>query len=216
MNMRKITALVLALVMLLALSACGTSQTLEALTSTRWSTIEYLTEDEAMEFLEAMDFYESEIALADLNSIGAVKTLEFTAEKTYRFAYDVELTKERTRAYLDGFISTLAANRDQLTGDYNEAFGVDVAAMTEEEFKTFYAELFGSADYDELLDYLTACFYNYDVLGEDLETGTFTLTSDKINCTTAGETEEEYLEYALTDTTLTLTYSDAVEVYTKG
>ena len=31
-----------------------------------------------------------------------------------------------------------------------------------------------------------------------------------------GDTKEEYLEYVLTDTTLTLTYSDMVEVYTRG
>lgn len=216
MKTRKIFALILALAMGFALSACGNDETLETLASGRWSTVEYFDQKDAADILRTMDFYESEIAMAELDTLGVVKVVEFTAEKTYRFGYDVEATKALVREYLDGFIHTLAANRDKLVEDYSDFAGVDVAAMTEEEFLAFYAGLFGSADYPEVLDYLSSVFFNYDVLGEDLETGTFTLTSDRINCTMTGDTKEEYLEYVLTDTTLTLTYSDMVEVYTRG
>ena len=214
--MKRIISLTLALLLSLALCGCGNSKTMEALTGNTWCTTEYLSEQEAAELLENMDFYESEIAMADLSAVGAAKILEFSGDKTYRFLCDAEATRAMARNYLDDFISTLARNRAQLTGDYNEAMGVDVAAMTEEEFKVFYAELFGSADYPELLDYLAANFFDYSSIPEILESGTFSLSDERIFFIPEGETEEVYVEHVLTDSTLTITYADGVEVYTKG
>lgn len=210
MKMKKITVLVLSLVVLAGL-LCGcesTQEKMEALSGT-WYRVVQDTEEQAQLLLENIDLYEEEIALVDLTGLSYVRTVEFNMDNTYRFAYDVEGCKEYVRSfYLDCF-AQLYEGRMAL----NETYGEDFSMMGEDAFRQFYADLYEYVDFDALIDAFVENAYDYEALSEDIETGTYNIKGEKINCTVTGETEEEYLVYSIENDVLTLTYSDAVEAY---
>ena len=170
-------------------------------------------QEDVQDLLDLVDLYEEEKALVreDL-TFQFVKVVEFTQDKTYRFSYDVELTKRQVRDMYETVIEDLFENRAALV----ELYGVEIAGYTREQFRQFYTELYSMASYDELLDTFADNAYDYDKLGEDLETGTYTIKGDDIMCKITGHAEAEALGYDLDGDSLTLTYTNLVEYYTRA
>lgn len=183
---------------------------MEALSGT-WTMTAQDSEEQAQILLEGIDLYEEEIAVADLTSLKYVQIVEFDTEGNYRFAYDVEGIRTCVREFYVGVFDALYENRTSL----NETYGVEFDQVTEEEFRQFYAELYGLSDYETMIDQFTDYAYDYEALAESLETGTYTIKGNSILCTITGETEAESMGYKISGTSLTLTYIDAEEVYTK-
>lgn len=169
-------------------------------------------QEEVTPLLELVDFYEEEIALVGELSMNFVKEVEFTQERTYRFSYDVDKTKAQVRAMYSAAMDALYENRASLTGLYGE----EIAGASKEDFLQFYAELYGMESYDALLTSFTDNAYDYDKLGEDYETGTYTIEGDDIMCTITGESQAESLGYKIEGDNLTLTYADMVENHTRA
>lgn len=214
--MKKIkTLLILCLVtVLVAGMFCGCENTqakMEALSGT-WTMTAVDSEEQVMILLEAIDLYEEEIALVDMGSLNYVQIVEFDMDGNYRFAYDVEGIREHVRNFYNGVFDAMYEGRTTL----NEVYGVEFDDLTQEEFRQGFAELYAAADYDAMIDQFTEYAYDYAALAEDLETGTYTIVGDSIMCTIAGETQAEALGYAIDGDSLTLTYADAEEVYTKA
>lgn len=209
------------LVMVIALTAftlCGCSSVLESVLggnkyeklSGTWHAVITDSPEEARGFLEAIDAYEEEIAAADLYSLKYAKTVQFTQDKNYSYAFDTQETIACVREFLDGYFNDLYDARATL----NAAYGEDFTNMSKYDFFAFYAELYGYSYYEEMLDDMSATIYDYEELEElGREIGSYTIEGNYIVCTIAGTTTPEKMEYSLEGDTLTLTYVDAVEVY---
>lgn len=168
--------------------------------------------DGVQDLLSLVDLAQEELALTGGVELKLVKLVEFTQNRDYRFSYDAEQSKQQVRAMYADALDAIYQGRATLTALY----GDEIATATQEEFQQFYAELYSLTSYDELLDALADNAFDYDALSEDYETGTYTIEGKKILCTITGESEAEYLEYKLDGDTLTLTYSDMVETYTRA
>jgi len=212
-QMRKILAAAVAVLMAAGiLSGCSLlgGIKLEELEGT-WCMVKEDTREEAMSLLENIEAYEEEIALADLDSLEYVKVVHFASNKTYYYGYDVEGTKACVRDFYDRYFNALYQGRSTL----NEAYGEVFDDMSQAEFRQYYAELYGYTDYIELLDTFAEIAYDYEALEDPTETGTFQISGDEILCTITGENVEEAMGVKLDADTLTLTYIDGVEVYTR-
>lgn len=175
----------------------------------------YVTEkqfeaEDVEDLLTDYDFYPEEIALVDLDTLTMPKYVQFLEDKTYTFYYDADAFKANVEALFRQAFAGMYAGRSQLS----ELYGVDMTAMTEGEFQTFYAELYSQESFDALVSVLTEDAYDYSAIAADTEIGTFTIKEEKILCTINGTTAEESMGYKLENGTLTLTYSNDVEVYT--
>lgn len=203
--------LVLALTVCL-LSGCGSNK-IEALAGT-WSATFADDESEALSVLESVDAYPEEIALADLGSLEYAKTYVFNDDMSYSFYLDPQSTKACVVEFFQGFFADLYAGRDALKTVYE----ADISAMSQEEFHQFYADIYGYADYDALIDALAENVYDYEKLKAPYETGTFSFDGNKLMCTISGESISEAVAYSISadGTTLTLTFADATEVFTKA
>lgn len=209
----KILSLVMAALMIAALF-CGCEseeKKIEALAGT-WYMTTSDPESEAMTLLENFDFYAEEIACVDLTTLESVKIVKFTTEKTYLFAYDAAGTEACTRAFFEGAFDAMYENRASLSSLYD----VDFESASKEEFLQFYADLYGAADYSELVDALVDNSYDFDALSEPWEEGTYSIEGGIIAMTILGESAAETLKYSIEGDTLTLTYADGVEVYSRS
>lgn len=211
---KSLIAFTLIVVMLASvLSGCdllGTQEKLEALAGT-WVYKCPDTEEQALVLLESIEAYDSEIALADLSSLYYGSAATFDLEKNYSFSVDEALTRQCVREFYEGYFDALYAGRATLNADYEMEFD----AMTEAEFQQFYAELYGVSDFEALLELLTENAYDYTAFEEPFETGTFTIRGVNLMCTVTGSTTAEALSYSISGDQLTLTFSDAVQVYSK-
>lgn len=209
--MKKIVAYLLVLVMLCSLSACGSdTEKMEALCG-RWEMVTYLDAETAQSALEALEFYPEEIALLDLNSMGLVMIVEFNADGTYRFAFDLEDSLEFMENYYTDAMSALYNSREQIA----ETYGEGVLEMTREEFEQYYAELFSMDSFEALMQYFLETSLDFEYLGQDIEAGTFRISGENILCTIEGEESAESMGYSIEGDTLTLVYVNGEEVYTK-
>lgn len=209
--MKKMIALALVLVMLCALCGCeSNAQKMEALCG-RWEMVTYLDAETAQSALELLEFYPEEIALADLNSMGLVMTVEFTQDGNYEFAFDMDGSLEFMANYYTDVMEDLYNAREQLTGTY----GTEIVDMDLQGFQQFYAELFGLTDFNALIQYFLDTSLDYEYMQQTVEVGTFRIASNTILCTIAGEDEAESMGYSIEGNTLTLTYVNGEEVYTK-
>ena len=208
--MKKVLSVCLIALMLLGiLGGCGNQQAkLEALAGT-WTLLEDEDPEYILDVLTYFELYEEEIALVETTGMKTVKVVEFREDKTYSFRYDGDKTRQTVREYLDGVFDQLYESREKLDSLYEVAF----SEYSQEEFQQFYAALYEQDDYDSLLDVMADEVYDYDVLDEPYETGTFTIRANRIYCTMAGKTEEEYLGYEIEGDTLTLEYLEDTEVY---
>lgn len=163
------------------------------------------------ELLADYDFYPEEIALVDLDPLTLPKYVRFQEDKTYTFYYDADGFKANVEALFRQAFAGMYAGRSQLS----ELYGMDMTAMTEGEFQSFYAELYSQESFDALISVLTEDAYDYSAIAADTEIGTFTIKEEQILCTISGTTTEESMGYKLEDGKLTLTYSNDTEVYTR-
>jgi len=204
--MRKRIYTILLLLAALLLAGCGKA---DALTEGRWQRVEYLSAEAAEDFLRALDFTEEELALADLTALGTVRQVEFTPEGSYTFSCDAAATRALARAYLDGFLTALTAEPSVLAAVYGE----DVAAMTAEECRGFYAQLFGCADYEELTDHLADALFDYEALAAWNESGHYDAQGSRLSFTGPDSTDRGDVGFTLTADSLTLTYGSTAEEY---
>ena len=202
-TIKRILALSLAALLVMGLFAgCESEADKIAVLAGTWTMVGQDSEEEAKELLENIDLYEEEIAMADLTTLTYKQNVVFTAEKTYHFVYDVEGTIACVREF---FVETFAALYEG-RATLNEVYGQEFDQMTEAEFQQFYADLYSAENFETLMDQMA----------EPWETGTYSIKGDDIMCTITGETQAEALGYSIENDELTLTYSDAVEVYTRA
>ena len=207
--MKKYVSLALVAVLLVSLLAgCGLAKE-DVLGS--WTTVKADTREEAMGLLENIEAYEEEIALADLDSLEYVKSLEFHTDGTYSFGYDVDGTKACVREFYEAYFDALYEGRATLEAAYGESF----VEMSQAEFRQFFAMIYGYTDYIEMVDDFAEIAYDYASLAVPFETGSFRTEYDEIWFQMSGDLEEESVGAELEDGRLTLTYIDGVETYTK-
>ena len=209
--MKKICALICALLMLASLAGCSLpGMSMEDLCG-NWESLTYFDAQDTQEILEGLDFYPEEIALADLNGLCIVATVEFKTDKQYNYGYDVDATRAMAEQYFSDFLDTLYENREDLV----EAYGETILTMSKDAFLTAYAELFGMTSGQELIEVLAENALDYEALAESTEFGTFRLSLNDIYMKEAGASTEEYVTFKIENDTLTLIYQDGEEVYTR-
>ena len=211
---KKILAAVLSLCLLAAvLSGCGFGKKSVDPVGV-WSMDVQDTPEQAKILLEAIDVYEEEIALADLNSLIYVKQAHFREDGTFAFYVDAEGTKAGVRGFYDGFFRTLYENRTGL----NEVYGKTFDDMTEADFLQFYAALYGYESYTVMAETLADGAYRYEVFDAPAKEGTYTVRGDVILCTAAGEQEPSGIQVVISGDSgeyLTMVYADGEETYTR-
>ena len=209
--MKKICALICALLMLASLAGCSLpGMSMEDLCG-NWESLTYFDAQDTQEILEGLDFYPEEIALADLNGLCIVATVEFKTDKQYNYGYDVDATRAMAEQYFSDFLDTLYENREDLV----ESSGETILTMSKDAFLTAYAELFGMTSGQELIEVLAENALDYEALAESTEFGTFRLSLNDIYMKEAGASTEEYVTFKIENDTLTLIYQDGEEVYTR-
>lgn len=209
--MKRIISVLLVALMLLSLAACDFDYA-GKLVGTWECQVEESDEQKAA-LMEQIELYEEEIALVD-STLYTVKTLTFTEDGTYEFNEDPDGVKMYVRQFFKDVFKDMYEGRAglaSLTDDY----GVDLSQLSEDEFYAFYAELYGYATLDEMLDGFATEIYDYDSF-ESNDHGTFTATSKYIDFDATDDELDGSVTYKLTDSTLTITYSDDTEIYTKS
>lgn len=176
-----------------------------------YMTEDRLTADTAEEILVKNDFYSEEIAFADLDSLYIPKFVEYHKDKTYTYYYDADGFRDNVETFFLQFFDNMYANRVALSGVYN----IDFTSMSKADFQAYYASLYGENSFDDLIATLANGCYDYDALARDVEVGTFSIENNKIIYTIMGSTLKEHVIYKLSGNSLTLTYSDAVEEYSR-
>ena len=199
-HIRSVVALVLVAALL---CGCGAGVKMEDLTG-KWALTAQHEQEEATYLLDMLDLYAEERALVDLNSMTYVLVAEFGPDGSYSFAYEVEANKECVRQFYMGVMDALYEGRATLSDVYE----TDLESMSREEFNQFYADVYGVASYEFLMDRFVEYAYDYDALAEPVETGTFKIVGKALMCTITGETEAESLGCELEGDTLKLTYAD--------
>lgn len=203
--------IILALVLTAALlCGCGAGLKIGDLAG-EWTMTAPADEEEAGYLMDMIELYDEERAFVDATSLEYVASVKFDEEGNYSFHYDVEANKECVRAFYAGVVEALFENRAALT----DIYGTDVNDMTLEEFQAFYGLTYGFASYDIMMTRFVDNAYDYTVLAEPLETGTFKIVGNSLLCTITGQTESESLGCELEGDTLKLIYADAEEVYTR-
>lgn len=157
------------------------------------------------------DFYQEELELAKDVKLYWPAIIELNENRVYRIYIDDEIFRSYICEMLDEVLDALYDGREKLVDVYGEV----VMTMTRDEFRQAYAELYGLSSDREFIDIFADSAYDYEEISEPLERGTFTVEGKKLLFTITGETEAEYATYQLNGDTLTLTYSDGVEVYTR-
>ena len=209
--MKKVFSLILVVLLLCSLTACALGgASMEELCG-QWEMTVYQERDTAETVLTNLDFYPEEIALVDLESLACVMVVEFNEDKTYSYYFDIEATKETVHTFFEVVMDDLYAGRETLSASYQQ----DLSGMTQDGFHQFYVDLFGAESYDALIDSFVESSFDYSVLSKTLEEGTFRIRLKDIYKTPDGKTEEESMGFSIDGNTLTLTYLDGDEVYTK-
>lgn len=189
-------------------SGCESTADKMAALSGTWIMIEQDSMEQADVLLKNIDLYEQELALADNSSLRYAWIYEFDTEGNFRQADDIEATKQLVREFYNGVFDDLYEGRASLASLYEQ----DLSNMTKEEMQQFYAELYGYETYEALLDRFVNAAYKYDEW-TDYRNGTYTIKGNILDIQDGSEAYT--LKYEINGDTLTITYSDAVEVYTR-
>ncbi len=216
--MKRLTALLLILGLLLALAACGElttqSTSLEDLVG-KWQTVYQLGEEETDELLEYYGFTEEERDVIDDDVFQLAEIFTVNSDRTYSFALEGEQSRSLLRQSFNKILSQVFEHREELFDTYGEEI-MDIEDLA--EFKERFAGIYDYGSYDEYLDaaveHLITVYYDMSSPIE-LETGTFTLETGMFSMTVDGESTAENLSFTLTGNTLLLTYSDGEELYTR-
>lgn len=209
---RMLSAALAVLMILCCLTGCKSEKKKLAELNGVWVSSMVRTPEQAEELLQSIDACEEEIALADLETMRIGTLAEFDG-KTYRFGFDAEQTRLCVEEYFRGYFEDLYEGRETL----NLVYGENFPAMTQEEFYAFYASLYECEDYETLISMIVWRVYDYDALEEQSSSGTFTISDGKLVCKPDGQETESTVGYQVSNKgkTLTLSYADGVEVYTK-
>ena len=208
---RIILTLLLVLSVAASLCACDNSAEKMAALSGTWTMTAYDSEEQVLELMESIEAYDEEIALVDKSSLQYEKQVTFDAKGNYSFADDPVAARQYAREFYEGYFAALYAGRTTLNTVYQTTFD----NMTEAEFQQFYADVYDCANYAALLDLLVENAHDYTALEQPWETGKYEIRGNRIYFTITGETDAAYISYTLEGDTLTLTYSDGVEIYTR-
>lgn len=209
-KIKRIVPILLAICLAFSFCACGKSAQ-EKLIGT-WQGMVYLDSDTAEDVLDALDFTEDEIAVANTDELGYVDEIVFLDNNTYM----IKPSENSSIAYLEKYVDSLITACFEAK-DVDVYYGGDLdAATTLEEFQAAYADLFGYDTYDELVTDFAASIYE-NIFDQDTENGTYEVrdSDGKIAFTVDGETEAETVEFVFNsdDSAVTITYSDMEVVY---
>lgn len=207
----RILALLLTLLIAASmLCACESIEDKYAALAGTWIMYEQDSEEQVMEFLESIDLYEEEIALVDKTSLRYAWIFEFDTAGNIRQAQPVDENKALVRDFYEGMFNDFFENRASLDSVYE----VELSAMNQEEFQQFYADLYGFETFEALMDRFVENSYAYEEW-EDFRRGTFTFSGSNLSVTDVIENDSYNIGYKIEGNTLTLTYLDGIEVYTK-
>lgn len=209
--MRRILALVLALLMLGCLCGCGSDEDKSDQIIGQWETVVYYDSASIEELLVTMDFYEEEIALMDTSGVGFVDVVSLNEDGTYSMYCDVNRSVALAEEYYRTAMVKFYDSRDILDEVYSAGF----TSMDQEGFFNFYAGMYGQESYDALIDLFVSCTVDRDVLNDTLENGTYVTEGNRIYFTTDGGTEAEYVSYAVDSNNLILSFDDGKIYYTR-
>ncbi len=205
--MKKQICIVLALVLTLSLAGCSLlpgNPLVGAWVCRTEESAEY-----TRELLESFDLYEEEIALIQ-TPLYTVKHLTLNRDKTYSYATRQETEVACLREFIYAIFDEMYAGRASLSDCYEW----DMSGLSKEEFLQFYASLYETTDFDALV---TLWIENSGTAIGEYETGTYQIRFGKIHMNMADSEEGDgYVTYLLEGDTLTLTYSNSVEVYTRA
>lgn len=208
--MKKVISLALVLVLLTA-ALCGCEseeERKEALMGT-WTMEVQATEKETMIRLENIDLYEEEILLVKDIPLTYVEEAEFEYSR-YRIGFAVEETKACTREFYRAMVDTLYKNRVMLNGIYQQEFD----QMSEAEFKQYYANMYNQETYEDMINYFADIAFQYDNV---FDSGSYSIKGKRLQIVRDDVNEESGdLDYKIEGNTLTLSYSDSVNVYTRS
>lgn len=209
--MKKTITLILALLMLCCCFAgCGDSSV--DLTG-RWESVYYYDSDSVLAELEALDFYEEEIALLDTGAMGFCDVLLLNADMSYTITNDAAKSRALVEEYYRDVFAIFFENRAQL----QDLYGEDFTSMSEAEFNQYYADLYGAADFDALIDLIVGDVEDYAHLEEDPEVGTYRVSLNRIYFTVSGTSTEEYVTFSMeADGTMIVEFTDSTVHYTKA
>ena len=209
----RILSLVMSVLMIAALfCGCGReSKEIEALAGT-WYMTKSGPESVAQALLENIDLCAEEIACVDLTTLESVKTVTFTTDKTYQFAYDPDGTRACARTFFEGTFYAMYENR----GSLGQLYGVDFESASKEEFLQFYADIYGAADFPGLLDMIADNSFDFDAMAEPEEEGTYSMKNGVISMTLLDGSNAGSVDYSLQGDSLSLTYTNSVEVYSRS
>ena len=209
--MKKLICVILSLMMMVGLCACESEADLLLKVNGSWSVKMEETQETYDNLMESIELYEAELAAID-TTLYTVKTATFNADKTYVLEEKAEDVQECLREFFQGAFADLYEKRETLKDCYEQ----DISILSEEEFYQFYANLYSKEDFDALIEHFATKLYNYDNF-EPIDEGTYTISSTRITLQSddAFNSDDGYVTYSVDGDTLTLTWSNDVEVYTK-
>lgn len=208
--MKRIFALVFSALLLLSLVACDFDYQGKIVGT--WVCRKQDAAETKESLLDAIDLYDEEKALITA-PLYTAKVVCFNEDGSYYFTEDPAAVKAYVRDFYEQMFQQLYNGRANLANTYAE-YGTDLSQLGEDEFYQFYAELYTYATFEELLDGLAENVYDYDNF-EPYERGTYTVGSKKINFDATSDEDDGVAEYKVDGDTLTITYSDGSETYTK-
>lgn len=193
------------------LCGCSGSKTekIQALEGT-WVASDPVSTDTVREMLLAMDFYEEEIQLVDLNSLYDSYYVEFTSGRTYALGHNPLKFKYNVYTFFCQVFQDLYENRTAL----NSIYGVSFDGMDETEFQRFYADLYEKGSFSEMIMDFTEGAFQYDQLGV-YDSGMFDVSGNIIDFKTSSAGEVGQCTYELRGNTLTIYFKDSTSVFTK-
>lgn len=211
--MKKLLCILLSLVMLVGLCACSMESEADLILKVAgsWSIKTEEQEETYDNLMEAIEWYDEEIAAVE-TTLYTVKTVTFNTDKTYSFEEKAEDVKACLVEFFEGAFADLYKNRGTLA----ECYDTDISQLSEADFYQFYANLYSKADIDTLIEDWSNDLYDYETF-VPFDEGTYTIKGDRITLTPNNllENKEGYVTYKVDGNSMTLTWSDSVEVYTK-
>ena len=213
---KKAAALLLAIMLIASLAACGEDSTkskMDELIGT-WKMNEYFDAENTQAMLEYFGFDDEELEYAELEGVYLVKLLILNEDKSYSMEYDVAASEAALRNYVNSYINDLYEQKDNLTDIYGEDI---VECESIEDFQSFYAWLYDYDTYEEYLDAVIEGMSEGMELSDNVnETGVYQVKDDTLEMKVDGESEYEYVDYAISGNQLTIDDTAATEIYTKA